>query len=243
MLNNVEKMTTDYTPNFNLNKRTNKKIKYIILHYTGMKTEKSAINRLTNCFSNVSCHYFITNKGKIIQMLPDNYIAWHAGLSSWKKHKLLNQYSIGIEISNPGHQYGYKNFNRNQIKSVIQILKKLLKKYKINKTNILGHSDIAPLRKKDPGEKFPWKKLASNKLGIWHNVPKNICKKFRLCKLEKSNFIKELKTLGYNTNYKNKNELKKIVKSFQRRYRPELVNGFFDYECLQILKSLKSNKY
>ena len=101
-------------------------------------------------------------------MVPDLYIAWHAGKSYWKKDKLLNKNSIGIEISNPGHEHGYKKFNDNQIKCLIKISKFLIKKYKINKKNILGHSDIAPLRKIDPGEKFPWKKLFKNKIGIWH---------------------------------------------------------------------------
>ena len=160
MQKNVEKMTINYSPNFDFKKRDKKKIKYLIFHYTGMKNDKLAIKKLTSFNSNVSCHYYITSNGKLIQMVPDLYIAWHAGKSSWKNHKSLNKYSIGIEISNPGHEHGYKKFNENQIQTLIKISKKIIKKYKINKKNILGHSDISPLRKKDPGEKFPWKFLS-----------------------------------------------------------------------------------
>ena len=151
---NVEKMTFNYSPNFDLKKRE-KKIKHLIYHYTGMKNDKLAIKKLTDFNSNVSCHYYITVSGKLIQMVPDLYTAWHAGKSKWRKEDFLNKSSIGIEISNPGHQHGYRKFNEKQIKCIIRISKFLIKKYKINKKNILGHSDIAPLRKKDPGEKFP----------------------------------------------------------------------------------------
>ena len=161
--NNVEKMTLNYSPNFDLKKRDKKKIKYLIFHYTGMKNDKLAIRKLTSFNSKVSCHYYISSSGKLIQMVPDLYIAWHAGESSWKKDSSLNRNSIGIEISNPGHYHEYKKFSKRQIKCLIKLSKFLILKYKIDKNNILGHSDIAPLRKLDPGEKFPWKILSKKK--------------------------------------------------------------------------------
>ena len=166
MKKNVEKMTTNYSPNFDPKKRDKNKIKYLIYHYTGMKNDRLAIKKLTGSNSNVSCHYYITASGKLIQIVPDLYTAWHAGKSNWQKYKSLNYNSIGIEVSNPGHEHGYRKFNDNQIKSLIKISKFLIKKYKIHKKNILGHSDIAPLRKIDPGEKFPWKLLYKKKIGI-----------------------------------------------------------------------------
>ena len=184
MQKNVEKMTINYSPNFDLKKRDKNKIKYLIYHYTGMKSEKLAIKKLTSFNSNVSCHYYITSSGKLIQMVPDLYVAWHAGKSNWKNQKSLNYNSIGIEISNPGHEYGYRKFNDKQIKSLIKISKKIIKKYKIHKKNILGHSDIAPLRKIDPGEKFPWKLLSKKKIGIWHNVNSKILESSREKKSE-----------------------------------------------------------
>ena len=233
MPNYVEKMTNNYSPNFDLNKRDKKKIKYLIYHYTGMKNDRSAINKLTNHTFKVSSHYYITKMGKLIQLVPDLYSAWHAGKSNWNKDKSLNKYSIGIEISNSGHDYGYENFNKKQINCLIKISKILIKKYKIKKQNILGHSDIAPLRKKDPGEKFPWKFLASNKIGIWHKINSKKCKNLRgkNLDLKKNSFLNQLKKFGFCTNYSNSSELKKIIKSFQRRFRPEKVDGKLYQEC------------
>ena len=179
MQKNVEKMSINYSPNFNIKKRSRSKIKYLIYHYTGMKSENAAIKRLTNLNSKVSCHYLIKINGEIVRMVPDLYVAWHAGISSWKKDVFLNSNSIGIEISNPGHEYGYCNFNYKQILSVLSLSKKLIKKYKIKKENILGHSDIAPLRKKDPGEKFPWQLLNKKKISLWHNLNEKKCKNLR----------------------------------------------------------------
>ena len=240
MQKNVEKMTINYSPNFDLKKRDKNKIKYLIYHYTGMKSEKLAIKKLTSLNSNVSCHYFITTSGKLVQMVPDLYVAWHAGKSNWKNHKSLNFNSIGIEISNPGHEYGYRKFNSRQIKSLIKISKLIIKKYKINKKNILGHSDIAPLRKLDPGEKFPWKLLSKKKIGIWHNINSKILKSLRgkESELKSHKFIICLKKLGYHVEYSNLNEFKKIIKIFQMRFRPELINGKLDLECYKIAKSL-----
>ena len=239
MPNNVGKMSTNYSPNFDLQKRGKKNIKYIIYHYTGMKSDMSAIRKLTNFNSKVSCHYFIDKNGNLIQLVPDLYVAWHAGKSYWKNSKLLNNSSIGIEISNPGHEHGYRNFKIKQIKCLIKISKLLIKKYKIKKQNILGHSDVAPLRKKDPGEKFPWKFLAKRKIGVWHNLNIRECCKLRGKKnIDNKYFFRKLKKFGYFVNTSKKNELKKIVNNFQRRFRPELINGKIDRECVEIVKSL-----
>jgi len=238
MQKNVGKMSINYSPNFNLRKRSFSKVKYLIFHYTGMKSEKGAIKRLTNNNTEVSCHYFIKRNGKIIKIVPDLYIAWHAGISSWKKDKFLNSNSIGIEISNPGHEYGYKDFSPSQIKSVISLSKKLKKKYKIKKENILGHSDIAPLRKKDPGEKFPWKILYKNKICLWHNLSEQHCEKLRKIKLNDSKkFYKLLFKFGYKSTNKSYEKIK-IYKNFQRRFRPQIISSTVDQESYAILKSL-----
>ena len=244
MQKNDENMIINYSPNFNLKKRGKSKIKYLIYHYTGMKNDKLAIKKLTSFNSNVSCHYYISASGNLIRMVPDLYIAWHAGKSCWRNHKSLNDNSIGIEISNPGHENGYTNFNHNQVKSIIKISKFIIKKYKIKKKNILGHSDIAPLRKIDPGEKFPWKFLYKNKIGIWHNINLRKIKTFR-GKISESNlikFINNLKKIGYRIEYSNSNQLKKLIKIFQMRFRPELVDGKLDIECYMIAKSLVNIK-
>ena len=240
MQKNVKKMTVNYSPNFDLKKRDKKKIKYLIYHYTGMKNDKQAIKKLTRINSNVSCHYYITSSGKIIKMVPDLYVAWHAGESNWRNEKSLNYKSIGIEISNPGHEHGYRKFNKKQIDSLITVTKICIKKYKLIKKNILGHSDVAPLRKLDPGEKFPWKFLNKNKIGVWHNINFKILKSLRGKKSELNlhKFIIYLKNFGYNMEYTNSRELRKIIKIFQMRFRPELIDGKLDSECYEIAKSL-----
>ena len=238
MQKNVEKMSINYSPNFNLRKRSMSKVKYLIFHYTGMKSENGAIKRLTSINSGVSCHYFIKKNGDIVKIVPDLYIAWHAGISSWKKDKFLNTTSIGIEISNPGHEHGYSNFSINQINSIISLSKKLKKKYKIKKDNILGHSDIAPLRKKDPGEKFHWKILHKNKICLWHNISEQHCKKLRKIKFNDSNkFYKLLFKFGYKSTNKSYEKIK-IYKNFQRRFRPQIISRIVDQESYAILKSL-----
>ena len=244
MQKNVEKMTKNYSPNFDFKKRHKNKIKYLIFHYTGMKNDKLAIKKLTNFNSNVSCHYYITAFGKLIQMVPDSYVAWHAGKSKWGNDISLNKSSIGIEISNPGHQHGYRKFNDKQIKCLIKISRFLIKKYKINKKNILGHSDISPLRKTDPGEKFPWKLLYRYKIGIWHKINFKKFKKKREIRIELKlkEFIKLLKNIGYEVEHSNKYDLKKIIKAFQMRFRPKLIDGKLDNECYHIAKSLNNYK-
>ena len=205
-----------------------------------MKKENDAINKLTNEGSKVSCHYFIKKNGEILTLVPDLYISWHAGISSWKKFKSLNKYSIGIEISNKGHDYEYKNFNKKQIYSLVKLSKKLIKKYSIKNKYILGHSDIAPLRKKDPGEKFPQKILSKKNIGIWHKYKKKIKNRFTDIKSTdlKNEFFLNLRKYGYSINSKNLLDKRKIIKVFQMRFRPEKVNGIIDFETYNILKTL-----
>ena len=239
------KTILNYSPNFNPKKRTSKQIKFIIFHYTGMKSESDALKRLTEIQSEVSCHYLIKNNGEIVKIVPDLYIAWHAGKSSWKNYKSLNQNSIGIEITNPGHEYGYKNFTQKQITTLVKLSKFLIKKYKINPKNILGHSDIAVLRKKDPGEKFPWEYLSKNKIGIWHTLNKQDLlknRKLKISKIEENIFFRNLFKIGYSKTFpknigRNK-YLRELIKTFQRRFRQELVDGKIDQESLLINKSL-----
>ena len=239
------KTLLNYSPNFNSKKRNSKQIKFIIFHYTGMQKESAAINRLTNIQSEVSCHYLIKNNGEIIKIVPDLFIAWHAGKSSWKNYKSLNQNSIGIEITNPGHEHGYKKFTKKQIFSLLKLTKFLIKKYKISPKNILGHSDIAAQRKKDPGEKFPWEHLSKNKIGIWHTLNKQELKKNR--KLETSReeenfFFNNLFKIGYSkktlADMSKAKYLRELAKTFQRRFRQELVDGKIDQGCLLISKNL-----
>ena len=236
------KINNFYSPNFDRKKRLSKSIKLVAIHYTGMQSGRESLKRLCNPKSKVSSHFLIYQNGKIFRLVDDNRIAWHAGKSCWGKYKNLNKNSIGIELVNKGHKLGYENFKKKQIFSLIKITKNILKKYKIKKNNVVGHSDIAPLRKIDPGEKFPWKILAKKNIGIWHNLKPNILAKYRGIKIfnkkDKKKFEKNLNNIGYCFLKKNQSFHIKIVKAFQRRFRKELINGLLDKECLIISENL-----
>ena len=207
-----------------------------------MQSERESLIRLSNSTSKVSSHFLINRKGKIYRLVQDNQIAWHAGKSCWGKYKNLNKNSIGIELVNKGHKFGYTNFKKKQLSNLVKTCKSLIKKYKIKKRNFVGHSDISPLRKIDPGEKFPWQLLAKQNIGIWHNCSSDLLKKFRKIKIykkrDKIKFIKNLKRIGYCFPKNNKSLFNRTTKAFQRHYRKELINGTLDKECMIIAQNL-----
>ena len=225
---------TQFSPNFSRNLRKTKDIKFIVIHYTGMQSKIVSVKRLTSRKSKVSCHYLIDRKGEIVQMVQDKKVAWHAGKSKWKKFINLNTNSIGIELVNKGHKFGYQNFSEKQIKSLIKLCKNLKTKYAVKKENFLGHSDIAPLRKIDPGEKFPWKKLNTYNLGKWHKETKRNFKE--ISKKKETIFFNNLKKLGYRyfSVHKRSNKDKRIVRSFQQHFSPKNVTGIIDQKTLKI---------
>ena len=204
-----------------------------------MQSGRVSMDRLKNPKSRVSCHYFIERNGDIYKMVEDNKIAWHAGKSKWKDIKDMNKYSIGIEIQNKGHLINYQNYSKKQIFSLIKLIKILMKKYKIKKRNILGHSDIAPLRKKDPGEKFPWNFLSKKGVAIWY--PKKKLKK-NDSNLEKRRevFFKNIHKIGYrffDLSRRSKKD-RKIIIAFQRRFLPKEVNGKITHKTFKISQLL-----
>ena len=228
------KIIYNYSPNHSKISRSVRQIKFVIIHYTGMQSEIASVKRLKDPKSKVSCHYLINRGGKVIKMVKENKIAWHAGKSKWKKFQNLNKYSIGIELVNKGHRYGYQNFTGDQINSLIFLCKNIKKKYEIREENFLAHSDIAPLRKIDPGEKFPWKKLGYFKIGKWFKENRKISN-ISSKKIEVS-FFKNLKKLGYRyfqINKRNFND-KRVIKSFQQHYLPKNVTGKIDKKTFEI---------
>jgi len=237
------KIKNDLSPNFNKKTRYKKNIKFVVIHYTGMQSEIESINRLKDRRSKVSCHYLINRKGLITQMVKDNKVAWHAGRSKWKNFNNLNENSIGIELVNKGYEFGYQNFSKDQITNLVSLCKKLQKKYMIKKENFLGHSDIAPLRKKDPGEKFPWKKLSEYNIGFWHENSKEKLKLTELKKIENL-FFKNLYKIGYRyfNIHKRAKEDKYIITSFQRHYLPQKVSGKIDTKTFKISDFLANER-
>tara|TARA_B110001454_G_scaffold78885_1_gene76278 strand:- start:1306 stop:2040 length:735 start_codon:yes stop_codon:yes gene_type:complete len=228
-MNPITKSSSNYT------KKKSRVIKYIIIHYTGMSSASKSLSWLCNKNSKVSCHYFIDEKGKLFQLVDDVNIAWHAGISSWGKDRNLNKNSIGIEIQNKGEDLSYHKFSSKQIKETIELIIFLKQKYSILDCNILGHSDVAPDRKTDPGYLFPWDKL--NKFGIGL-MPGKIKVSRTLLQV---NLIKKtqklLKDFGYRINLTGLLDIQTILvlNSFQSHYCQNEI-GQFDYNSSIIVK-------
>jgi len=229
------------SPNFKASKKL-RNIEFLIIHYTGMKNFQLAVNRLKDPKSEVSSHYVISRSGRVLELVKPRDIAWHAGVSAWSGIKNINKNSVGIELENKGHDFGYQKFSKPQIRNLIILLKKLKKKFKIKNINIIGHSDVAPSRKKDPGEKFPWKILSLQDVGIFHNLEEKILKYYRrkkiIGKASNTEIINLAKKIGYTfKNIPNENFFY-FIKAFQRRFRQNLISGYFDQECYLILRNL-----
>lgn len=161
------------SPNFN-ERPKGTLIDTIIIHYTGMKTAVEAIERLCNPESKVSSHYVIDEDGEITHLVPDEKRAWHSGVSFWRGRENVNDFSIGIELVNPGHEFGYRPFAIKQLESLVRLCQELIEKHPIEKRNVIGHSDIAPTRKEDPGELFDWKMISEEGIGLWPDMPGNV---------------------------------------------------------------------
>ena len=230
------------SPNFSKKPRKLRDIKVIVIHYTGMQSKIESVKRLLNPKSKVSCHYLIDRKGQVLKMVNEKYIAWHAGKSKWKNFLNLNKNSIGIELVNKGHEFGYEKFTQLQINQLIKLCLKLKKKYKIKDSNFVGHSDISPIRKKDPGERFPWKKLKEKKIGIWFD---NLKIKFNVLNKRKirKTFFQNLYKIGYRYFHRNKKSKKDsyVIKAFQRRFSQEKISGIIDQKSLIISHFLANN--
>src|SRR5215472_18144182 len=156
----------DPSPNFG-DRKDDRRPDMILLHYTGMRYADAALELLKAPGSDVSCHYFVHEDGRIVQMVQESRRAWHAGESEWAGETDINSCSIGIEIVNPGHDHGYPDFPKRQIAAVTTLCRSILTRYRVPHHRVLGHSDVAPTRKKDPGEKFPWLRLHESGIGLW----------------------------------------------------------------------------
>jgi N-acetylmuramoyl-L-alanine amidase len=215
------------TPSPNFDERATP-VSMIVLHYTGMQDAASAIAWLANPESKVSAHYVVTEDGQVVRMVPEEKRAWHAGRSHWRGVTDVNSASIGIEIVNPGHEFGYRPFPDEQIEALIPLMQGIKERHGITRGNIVGHSDIAPARKQDPGELFPWGKLARLRLALPRPTKKLLDPGW-----SDAGFLLALERFGYDVT----DPLAATV-AFQRRFRPELIDGTIDAECRMILLAL-----
>lgn len=213
-------MTEAPSPNFNDRKRP---LRYIILHYTGMKDGPSALARMCDPEAQVSAHYMVEEDGRVFRLVADEKRAWHAGVSRWHDETDLNSASIGIEIVNGGHEFGLPDFPDQQIEGVITLVRRLLEQHGLDPRDVIGHADIAPARKEDPGERFPWSRLEAAGCAIGPAAADGA---------DASSTVQEdLAAIGYDPDA----GLEAVVRAFQRRYRPACVDGKLDAETQSLV--------
>jgi len=203
-------------------------ITMIVLHYTGMQDAAAAIARLCDPQAKVSAHYLIAEDGQVVHLVDDAKRAWHAGKSHWRGIEDVNSASIGIELVNPGHEFGYRPFPEAQIAALIPLMKTLTMRYRITRGNVVGHSDIAPARKQDPGELFPWEHLARLRLAL-PSPTQNLMDPL----WTDGGFLLALERFGYDVT-----DAVAAITAFQRRFRPTKLDGIIDGECRAKLLAL-----
>ena len=203
-------------------------VSMIVLHYTGMPDADGALNRLRSPEAKVSAHYLVKEDGEVIQMVDEEKRAWHSGRSYWRGITDVNSASVGIEIVNPGHEFGYRPFPDEQIASVIPLVADIKERHGIGRGNIVGHSDVAPARKEDPGELFPWWELAKRRLAL-PSPSRDLMDPY----WTDAGFLLALERFGYDVT-----DQQKAVIAFQRRFRPDLIDGIIDGECRAKLLAL-----
>ena len=216
-------------PSPNFDERKDAPIDILVMHYTGMETGAGAVARLCDPAARVSSHYTVDEDGTIFQHVPEECRAWHAGVSYWAGERNINGRSIGIEIVNPGHEFGYRSFPGAQIEAVIKLGREIVHRHGIPPERVLGHSDVAPARKIDPGELFPWGGLALAGVGLWPQT-----RKHRL----KVPFEEGLRIFGYGLRPDMDVQTSTVIEAFQRHFRPARIDGIADEECQRILAAL-----
>ena len=215
------------TPSPNFDERT-APVSMIVLHYTGMPTAAEAIARLCDPAAKVSAHYVVEEDGTVHRLVAEDKRAWHAGRSQWRGTTDINSASIGIEIVNPGHDHGYHAFPDAQVDALIPLVAAIKERHGVTRGNVVGHSDIAPTRKRDPGELFPWAKLARLRLALPRPTRNLLDPEWT-----EAGFLLALERFGYDV----VDPMAAII-AFQRRFRPELIDGEMDAECRTILLAL-----
>lgn len=200
-------------------------IDMLVIHYTGMRDAAAALERLRDAAAKVSSHYFIDEDGAVYRLVDETGRAWHAGVSSWRGTTDCNARSIGIELQNPGHEFGYRDFPDTQMRALEGLALDILSRHPIPPVNVVGHSDIAPARKMDPGERFDWKRLAARNIGIWPGPASE-----QETDLSAGQMLGEL---GYQTS-----DLDAAITAFQRRYRTASIDGEADAETLALMAAL-----
>lgn len=198
----------------------------LVIHYTGMQSGEEAINRLCDPQANVSAHYVVHEDGSTVQLVQENHRAWHAGVASWRGYTDINTRSIGIELVNPGHNFGLKPFTEKQMSALETLAIDIINRHALPGRNVVGHSDIAPRRKADPGELFDWYRLHKRGIGVWPEYGQEK----RMSEKEAGMLLRDF---GYEII-----DMVKTLEAFQRHFRPFEINGKLDSETIRLLSGL-----
>lgn len=217
----------------------------LVLHYTGMQSAEAAISRLCDPIAKVSAHYVVEEDGKLHKLVEEKDCAWHAGVSFWRNVRNVNETSIGVEIVNPGHEWGYRKFPDAQMQAVAKLCKSIIERHMIQPRNVVGHSDVAPQRKTDPGELFNWEWLAQQGVGLWPfsglKVPAGVATLQEGSTGEEVLWMQtSLASYGYSVPLTGIYDMltKNVVIAFQRHFRPKNIGGEWDAECAARLEAL-----
>ncbi len=219
-------MTDNRSPNFD--SRDGVAVDMLVLHYTGMQSAAEAVERLCDADAKVSAHYVVDEDGTVLRLVDEAARAWHAGVASWRGETNINHRSIGVEIVNPGHEFGYRPFPEAQIAAVIELCNGVLSRHDISARNVVGHSDVAPTRKEDPGELFPWVRLAGEGIGLFPNDT-------GVAPTSDHDVKQALEYIGYDTK-----ELQPALIAFQRHFCPHRLDGVADFETRAMLAALRN---
>ena len=214
-------MKINQVPSPNFDSRADNPISLLLLHYTGMQTGQEALERLCDPAAKVSAHYLIEEDGAISALVPEHERAWHAGVACWRGQQNINAISIGIELVNPGHEFGYRPFPEQQISALIELSADIVRRHTIPPAGVIGHSDVAPSRKEDPGELFPWERLAGEGLGIWPSGPQPDMPPGLTPDL--AHLIERLETIGYASCPAKEEAARPTITAFQRHWLPEAI--------------------
>ena len=202
----------------------------LVLHYTGMPTAKAALDRLRDSGAKVSAHYLIDEDGTVVALVPEERRAWHAGVSWWQGRANLNDVSIGVELVNPGHEWGYRAFPEAQMAALVELASGLVGRWRVPAARVVAHSDVAPARKEDPGELFDWPRLARAGVGLWpeHGPPVPAEPRRAAAALERIGYAGAAQGVG----------IEFALRAFQRRFRPARCDGHLDDETMARLAAV-----
>jgi N-acetylmuramoyl-L-alanine amidase len=215
------------SPNFD-DRPPGQAIDVLVLHYTGMRDAAAALARLTDPAAQVSAHYLIDEDGGIVRLVDEHKRAWHSGVSMWRGHSGVNARSIGIELVNPGHEFGYRPFPEAQMQALEQLARAVIARHPIRAHNVVGHSDVAPTRKQDPGELFDWRRLAEAGIGLWPTTA--------IVEPTAESYVgRDLAAIGYDVA-----DLSAAIVAFQRRFAPHRLDGVPDLETRRTIAAVKA---